>query len=189
MVKLFSNINQNDLPTIATASNETLDSIDNNCNSKKGIVYPLPRWCSSDSFDYQQYYNKKKGLSTIKHAKSISNNKPKQDENFKIDINNENFFNFTDYQTLFNVSKYNYLVNPYCNHDVEADVEDVNLYQKTIDKEGIKGRLSTTPYLDETNKLSVNKLNKIKGNISYEKCLKFKYGFKPKVQNNEVAQN
>ena len=184
MVKLFSNINQNDLPTIATASHETFDPIKNDCYTKAGVVYPLPRWCSSDSFDYQQYYNKKKGLSTIKHARKITDNNSKEDENFKIDKMDKKFIFFKDYQTMFNVSKYSNLVNPYCNHDVEADVEDVNLYQNTIDKEGIKGRLSTTPYLDETDKLSVNKLKKIKGNISYEKCLKFKYGFKPKVQKN-----
>ena len=110
MVKLFSNINQNDLPTIATASDETLDPIVNECNTKAGVVYPLPRWCSSDSFDYQQYYNKKKGLSTIKHARKIPDDKPKKDQNFKIDKVNKKFFFFKDYQTMFNVSKYNYCV-------------------------------------------------------------------------------
>lgn len=177
MVKLIGYINQEDLPSISSSSNEVLENIKNACNTKQGIVYPLVRWNTMDSFDYQQYYDKKRGLETYKHARTSF----KPDENFK--RNKKSFFYFKNYKTLYNVSKYNYLVNPYCELDDESLFRQTggNIYENTINEQGIKGRLTNTPIIKnntEINNLTPNLINKIKGNIPYKNCVTFKYGFK-----------
>ena len=52
MVKFIENIQQNNLPTIS-----------NN-------FFRNPAWSASDSFDYQQYYDKKKGIRSFQQARN-----------------------------------------------------------------------------------------------------------------------
>ena len=163
MVKFNEKIQQSDLPTIA-----------NN-------FFPNPAWSGSNSFDYKQYYDKKKGLRTFQHAKTM--NACKADENFKIDTSSQRFYNFTDYKTRMNVSKYYYLIHPYCElNDSGTQILGNDLYDNTIGIEGIAGRNSTTPYTDGTNdtsQLTPTVQNQIKGALPYDQCINFKNGFKP----------
>jgi hypothetical protein len=171
MVKVFcENIHKNDLPTIA-----------NN-------FFPNPAWSSSNSFDYKQYYDKKKGLRTFQHARTM--NPCKADENFKIDSStsgatSKRFYNFTDYKTRMNVSKYYHLIHPYNELNNSGGVQKSGqyLYDQTILEDGIAGRNSTTPYIDTNgNKLNPCALNQIKGSLPYDQCINFKNGFKPDEQ-------
>ena len=168
MVKFNEKIQQADLPTIA-----------NN-------FFPNPAWSASNSFDYKQYYDKKKGLRTFQHAKSM--NHCKADENFKIDTSTtgptqKQFYNFTDYKTRMNVSKYYYLIHPYCQlNDTGSQIYGNDLYNDTIAAEGIAGRNSTTPYADSNTQLTPTVQNKIKGALPYDQCINFKNGFKPHEQ-------
>ena len=65
MVRLITDIQQNHLPTVSNSFS------------------PNPLWRTTDSFDYQQYYDKKKGIRTFQQARNKANCKP--DENFKLD--------------------------------------------------------------------------------------------------------
>ena len=168
MVKFNEKIQQADLPTIA-----------NN-------FFPNPAWSASNSFDYKQYYDKKKGLRTFQHARTM--NPCKADENFKIYTSTngptpKQFYNFTDYKTRMNVSKYYYLIHPYCElNDSGTPISGKILYDNTIGIEGIAGRNSTTPYTDSTNdnsQLNPTVQNQIKGALPYDQCINFKNGFKP----------
>jgi hypothetical protein len=171
MVKFNEKIQQSDLPTIA-----------NN-------FFPNPAWSGSNSFDYKQYYDKKKGLRTFQHARSLDQSAScKADENFKIYTSNtgptqKQFYNFTDYKTRMNVSKYYYLIHPYCElNDSGSQIFGNDLYDNTIGIEGIAGRNSTTPYTDGTNdtsQLTPTVQNQIKGALPYDQCINFKNGFKP----------
>lgn len=177
MVKFNEKIQQGDLPTIA-----------NN-------FFPNPAWSGSNSFDYKQYYDKKKGLRTFQQAKSMKEQAPcKADENFKIDTSDagptpKQFYNFTDYKTRMNVSKYYYLIHPYCelNDSGSTTSTGQDLYENTIGIEGIAGRNSTTPYTinaDTNSQLTPTVQNQIKGALPYDQCINFKNGFKPDEQYN-----
>lgn len=161
MVKLITAIQQNNLPTISNS------------------FYPSPLWRSSDSFDYQQYYNKKKGIRSFQQARNKASCKP--DENFKIDYNSKTFYNFTDYETRKNVSLYYRLIHPYCQLDsTQPNVSATGnqIYNNTIGIEGIAGRTNTTPFVPgESVPLKPTTLNQLKGSIPYNNCVNFKYGF------------
>jgi hypothetical protein len=161
MVKLIQDIQQNNLPTISNS------------------FYPNPVWRTMDSFDYQQYYDKKKGIRSFQQARN--KNKCKPDENFKLDYTTKRFYNFTDYKTRNNVSKYYHLIHPYCELDSEnptISATGTQLYNNTIAKEGIVGRLSTTPYVPGIDTpLQPTTLNEIKGGIPFNQCSNFKNGF------------
>lgn len=168
MVRYITQIENEDLPTVA-----------NN-------FFPNPAWSASNSFDYQQYYDKIKGIRTFQAARNKASCKP--DENFKIDYspNNRKFYNFTDYTTRRNVSKYYRLVHPYCELDNENPTTQVTgsqIYNNTISEEGIAGRESRTPYVPgEATQLTPTRLNQIKGGIPYNKCTNFKNGFGQTLQ-------
>ena len=66
MVRLITDIQQNNLPTVSNSFS------------------PNPLWRTTDSFDYQQYYDKKKGIRTFQQARNKANCKP--DENFKLGL-------------------------------------------------------------------------------------------------------
>ena len=165
MVKLITQIENRDLPTIS-----------NN-------FFPNPVWSSSNSFDYKQYYDKKRGLRTFQQARNKASCKP--DQNFKVDNGSKHFYNITDYSTLMNVSKYYRNVHPYCEltnegGNVIATGEEIFLATTTID--GIAGRETTQPYvLNENNKLTPTTINKIKGAIPYNNCTPFKNGFSRRI--------
>jgi len=169
MVKFNEKIQQGDLPTIA-----------NN-------FFPNPAWSGSNSFDYKQYYDKKKGLRTIQHARSLDQLAPcKADENFKIDTSTnaptpKQFYNFTDYKTRMNVSKYYYLIHPYRQLDKDGTTIPTGqeMYEFTIAAEGIAGRNSTTPYFTADRQLTPCLINEIKGALRYDQCINFKNGFRP----------
>ena len=163
MVKFNEKIQQGDLPTIA-----------NN-------FFPNPAWSGSNSFDYKQYYDKKKGLRTFQQAKSMKEQAPcKADENFKIDNNSRRFYNFTDYKTRMNVSKHYQLIHPYCelNENGVTTETGQQIFDNTIIQEGIAGRNSTTPYVYGV-ELTPTVQNKIKGALPYDQCINFKNGFRP----------
>jgi hypothetical protein len=165
MVKLIENIQQGDLPTISDS------------------FLPNPVWRTSDAFDYGQYYDKKKGLRSFQQARNKPSCKP--DTNFKLDSNTKQFYNFTDYQTRNNISKYYRLIHPYCelnSHQPNIITTGTDIYNNTIAHEGIAGRISTTPIIPgqipgQTYGLTPTTLNKIKGGIPYNNCVNFKYGF------------
>jgi hypothetical protein len=160
MVKLITEIQNENLPTISNS------------------FFPNPQWSASNSFDYQQYYDKKKGIRTFQQARNKGTCKP--DENFKVDYNTNRFYNFTDYTTRRNVAKYYHLIHPYC----ELDNEGTNtftgslIYNTTITREGIAGAESRRPFIPgQTNPLTPTTLNEIKGGIPFDKCVNFKNGF------------
>ena len=122
MVKLIQDIQQNNLPTISNSFS------------------PNPLWRTTDSFDYQQYYDKKKGIRTFQQARNKNQCKP--DENFKLDYNSKRFYNFTDYKTRNYVSKYYQLIHPYCQLDSEnsnISATGTQIFNNTIAVEGIAG--------------------------------------------------
>jgi hypothetical protein len=165
MVRFNQTIQNTDLPTVA-----------NN-------FFPNPAWSSSDSFDYKQYYDKKKGLRSFEQARSINRTAPcKSDENFKIDNNTRRFYNFTDYKTRMNVSKYYQLIHPYCELNENGTTTETGqeIFDNTIIEEGIAGRNSNTPYVNNV-ELTPTVQNKIKGGLSFNQCINFKNGFKPNV--------
>ena len=75
MVNFIRPIENIDLPTVANS------------------FFPNPVWMSNQSFDYQQYYDRKKGLRTFQQARNKASCKP--DANFKIDYETKHFYNFT----------------------------------------------------------------------------------------------
>lgn len=166
MVKFIENIQQNNLPTIS-----------NN-------FFPNPVWSASDSFDYQQYYDKKKGIRSFQQARNKATCKP--DENFKVDYGSKNFYNFTDYKTRMNVSKYYYLVHPYCElnqTNPNTTATGTQMFNATIASEGIAGRNETLPIVPGPNQnLTATCQNRVKGAIPFDKCVNFKNGFRPGVQ-------
>ena len=146
--------------------------------------FPNPIWINTQSFDYQQYYDKKKGLRTFQQARNKASCKP--DENFKIDYNSKHFYNFTDYTTRRNVSKYYKLIHPYCeleNETPNTQATGTQIFNNTIAREGIAGRESRTPFVPGINReLTPTQLNQIKGAIPYNKCAQFKNGFGKSLQ-------
>lgn len=162
MVRLIQDIQQNNLPTISNSFS------------------PNPLWRTSDSFDYQQYYDKKKGIRSFQQARNKATCKP--DENFKVDYASKRFYNFTDYSTRNYVSKYYQMVRPYCQLDSETPNQTVSggqIYNNTIAVDGLAGRSNTTPFVPgQTQPLHPTKLNQIKGGIPFNQCSDFKYGFK-----------
>ena len=110
----------------------------------------------------------------------------KADENFKIDTSSQRFYNFTDYKTRMNVSKYYYLIHPYCElNDSGTQKFGNDLYEYTKTQERIAGRNSTTPYTNDTEpntQLTPTVQNQIKGALPYDQCINFKNGFKPHEQ-------
>lgn len=166
MVKLITDIHQNNLPTVSNSFS------------------PNPLWRTTDSFDYQQYYDKKKGIRTFQHARNKANCKP--DENFKLDYNSNHFYNFTDYKTRSYVSKYYRLLRPYCQLDSETPNQTVTggqIYNNTIAIEGLAGRNNTTPFVPgHSQPLEPTKLNQIKGAIPFNQCTNFKHGFNRNIQ-------
>ena len=168
MVKLITPIQQDDLPTISSS------------------YFPggVPVWSTNNSFDYTQYYNKKKGLRSFQQARNKASCKP--DENFKLDYKSKKFYNFTDYETRKNVSVYYRLIHPYCQLDQEqpnTTATGSQIYNNTIAIEGIAGRTSTTPFVPgQTSPLHPTTINQIKGAIPYNKCVKFNNGFGKNIQ-------
>lgn len=166
MVKLITHIKQSDLPTVSNS------------------FFPNPVWNSCDSFDYQQYYDKKKGIRSFQQARNKASCKP--DENFKIDYNSKRFYNFTDYETRKNVSVYYRLLHPYCQMDNEnpnVTATGNQIYNNTIAIEGIAGRTNVTPFVPgQTEPLRPTQLNQIKGGIPYNNCARFKNGFGKGIQ-------
>lgn len=74
MVKFIEKIQNSNLPTVA-----------NN-------IAPNPAWNSNNSFDYKQYYEKKKAYRAFEQAKSLDENeltRTKVDESFKLDFSND----------------------------------------------------------------------------------------------------
>lgn len=166
MVKLIQDIQQNNLPTVANTFS------------------PNPVWSGSNSFDYQQYYDKKKGIRSFQQARNKNECKP--DENFKVDYNTKRFYNFTDYKTRNYVSKYYHLVHPYCQLDSENPntiASGLQIYTNTLAVDGLAGQLSTTPLVPgQSEPLRPTTLNEIKGGIPFNKCTNFKNGFGKNVQ-------
>ncbi len=166
MVNFIRPIENIDLPTVANS------------------FFPNPVWMSNQSFDYQQYYDRKKGLRTFQQARNKASCKP--DANFKIDYDTKHFYNFTDYTTRRNVSKYYQMVHPYCELDNEnptTRATGTQIFNNTIAVEGIAGRESRTPLVPGENKqLTPTQLNQIKGAIPYNKCVQFKNGFGKTLQ-------
>ena len=166
MVILTRPIENIDLPTVANS------------------FFPNPVWMSNQSFDYKQYYERKKGLRTFQQARNKASCKP--DANFKIDYDSKHFYNFTDYTTRRNISKYYQMIHPYCQLDNENPTiraTGTQIFNNTVAVEGIAGRESRTPLVPgENTSLTPTQLNKIKGGIPYNKCTQFKNGFGKTLQ-------
>lgn len=168
MVKYITSIEQTDLPNV---SNTFFPS-------------PVPAWSQNNSFDYTQYYNKKKGIRSFQQARNKASCKP--DENFKLDYTTKRFYNFTDYETRKNVSVYYRLIHPYCQMNTEAPTVTASgseIYNNTVAVEGIAARVNTTPFVPgQTEPLVPTQLNEIKGGIPYNNCAHFKNGFGKSIQ-------
>ena len=186
MVKYNEKIQQDDLPFVTN------------------LTQPMNPWSAYKSFDFQQYYDKKKGVRTISQA--INMEDCRADQNFRLNINPDhrarNFYYFNNFHTRRNVSKAYKLVHPYC--ELNTCVDDANnktgskIINNTIDfnddKGGVLGYVSTTPKATfDGNPNPVNltpvKLNKIFGALPNPNplenegilcnCINFKYGFAP----------
>lgn len=168
MVKFITAIQQGDLPTV----------------SNTYYPGPAPPWSMNNSFDYTQYYNKKKGIRSFQQARNKASCKP--DENFKLDYKSKKFYNYTDYETRKNVSVYYRLVHPYCQMDNENPnvvASGTQIYNNTLAVEGIAGRVNTTPFVPgQTEPLKPTVINQIKGGIPYNNCSSFKNGFGKSIQ-------
>ena len=166
MVKLITQIENRNLPTISNS------------------FFPNPVWTSTQSFDYQQYYDKKKGIRTFQQARNKATCKP--DENFKLDYESKKFYNFKNYSTRNNAAKYYHLIHPYCELDSESPniITTGNvLFNNTIAVNGIAGRESTTPILPGQSKgLEITTMNQIKGALPFNQCINFKNGFGKTLQ-------
>ena len=167
MVKLIQGIQQNNLPTISNSFS------------------PNPLWRNTDSFDYTQYYDKKRGSRTFQQARNKDACKP--DENFRVDNSSNFFYNFTDYRTRTVVGKYYKMVRPYCQMDSENPTTTAtgqDIYNNTIAIDGIAGKTSTTPVVPGGGgeRLKPTQLNQIKGAVPFNQCVSFKNGFNMKTE-------
>ena len=183
MVKYNEKIQQDDLPFVTN------------------LTQPMNPWSAYKSFDFQQYYDKKKGVRTISQA--INMRDCRADENFRLNINPDhearNFYYFNNFQTRRNVSKAYKLVHPYCQLNTCIETNDKSgkdIISNTIDfndpNGGVLGYVSVTPKVTiggNSVNLTPVKLNKIFGALPSPNpsenegiqcnCINFKYGFAP----------
>ena len=183
MVKYNEKIQQDDLPFVTN------------------LTQPMNPWSAYKSFDFQQYYDKKKGVRTISQA--INMEDCRADQNFRLNINPDhgarNFFYFNNFHTRRNVSKAYKLVHPYCELNTCDDNNNnpgSEIINKTIDftdpNGGVLGYVSVTPKATiggNPVNLTPVKLNKIFGALPNPNplenegilcnCINFKHGFAP----------
>lgn len=189
MVKYNEKIQQDDLPFVTN------------------LTQPMNPWSAYKSFDFQQYYDKKKGVRTISQAINMPN--CRADQNFRLNIypatQARNFYYFNNFHTRRNVSKAYKLVHPYCELSTCGDISNNNTGSEIIDRTtafsvgssldislGVLGKVSTKPFVNidgqpSPNPLTPVKLDQIFGalpspetDISLQcQCINFKHGFAP----------
>ena len=166
MVKYNEKIQQDDLPFVTN------------------LTQPMNPWSAYKSFDFQQYYDKKKGVRTISQAINMPD--CRADQNFRLNINPDhgarNFYYFNNFHTRRNVSKAYKLVHPYCQLNTCTDDTNDNSGSEIIDRTtafsvgsstdislGVLGKISISPFTPKATigGIPVNlipvKLNKIFG--------------------------
>jgi hypothetical protein len=190
MVKYYEKIQQDDLPIVTN------------------LTQPMNPWSAYKSFDFQQYYDKKKGVRTISQANKMQS--CRADQNFRLNINPisnaRNFYFFNNFQTRRNVSKSYKLIHPYCELNTCGDISNDNLGIDIINRTtafsvgpsldvslGVLGKVSTTPFVNldgnPNQPLTPVRLDKIFGalpgpesDISLQcQCIDFKYGVGPSI--------
>jgi hypothetical protein len=155
------------------------------------------RYSAMRSSDYGEYLQKKKGLSTYRHARSLNaanGARCKADPNFKLSFSNipgrqpppneqTRFYNYTSYETRTNVAKIYNTVHPYCELDTDGGTTNTGgeIVTTTLDQLGVEGNVTHNVYVDDGGNPEVitpTVLNEIKGALPIRRqCVNFLNGF------------
>ena len=157
------------------------------------------RYSAMRSSDYGEYLQKKKGLSTYRHARSLNaanGARCKADPNFKLSFSNilnrqpppneqTRFYNYTSYETRTNVAKIYNTVHPYCELDTEGETIQTGseIVEHTLNLLGVEGHVTDNVRVNaaapaDLKVLTPTVLNEIKGNLPIQdECVDFQRGF------------